>query len=45
MLEVAIHDNPEADIIIKTHPDTLKGSGCYYKDILAHDNIYKLHTI
>jgi capsular polysaccharide export protein len=40
MLQAAIDENPGADIIIKTHPDTLAGAGCYYKEILPHDNIY-----
>ena len=41
MLECAIKENPEADIIVKTHPDTMTGrrSG-YYTKLKPHDNIY-----
>ena len=44
MLEAAIKENPDADIIIKTHPDaiapgTKKPLG-YYSTIVEHDNIY-----
>ena len=40
MLNSAIKENPNADIIVKTHPDTIAGSGGYYKGLKAHDNIY-----
>lgn len=41
MLQTAINDNPDADIIVKTHPDTMFGTrGGYYKDLKPHDNIY-----
>lgn len=40
MLECAIKENPDADIIVKTHPDTIAGAGGYYKGLKAHDNIY-----
>lgn len=40
MLESAIRENPDADIIVKTHPDTIAGAGGYYKGLKAHDNIY-----
>jgi len=40
MLQSAISENPDADIIIKTHPDTIAGRGGYYKGYKAHDNIY-----
>ena len=44
MLEAAIRENPDADIIVKTHPDTIaKGSSRktgYYSDLVAHDNVY-----
>jgi capsular polysaccharide export protein len=48
MLECAICENPDADIIIKTHPDamaqgTSRASG-YYTSIKPHDNIYTLTT-
>lgn len=44
MLECAIRENPDADIIVKTHPDimasgTTRKKG-YYSDIVPHDNIY-----
>ena len=40
MLECAIKENPDADIIVKTHPDTIAGAGGYYTGLQAHDNIY-----
>ncbi len=42
MLNAAILENPDADIIVKTHPDTIarKGKGGYYTGIKEHDNIY-----
>lgn len=42
MLKAAIEDNPDADIIVKTHPDTMAGAGGYYKNLIPHDNIYTL---
>lgn len=41
MLECAIKENPDADIIVKTHPDTMSGkrSG-YYTGLKKHKNIY-----
>ena len=42
MLEDAITENPNADIIVKTHPDTIAGAGGYYKGLKAHDNIYTM---
>ena len=46
MLTSAIMDNPDADILVKTHPDTLAGKKekkkGYYQDVKAHDNIYKV---
>ena len=44
MLKAAIDENPDADIIIKTHPDTMAGRGGYYTDIEPHDNIYTQTT-
>ncbi len=46
MLETAIKNHPEADIIIKTHPDALtkgttRNSG-YFTHITPHDNIYTI---
>lgn len=40
MLKAAIDENPDADIIVKTHPDTIAGAGGYYKGLKAFDNIY-----
>lgn len=40
MLDCAIRENPDADIIIKTHPDTIAGAGGYYKGYKPHDNVY-----
>lgn len=41
MLDSAIKENPNADIIVKTHPDTISGTGGgYFKGLKAHDNIY-----
>ncbi len=46
MLKAAIEENPEADVIIKTHPDTIGTNSikpkCYYRNIKSHDNIYRL---
>lgn len=49
MLGAAIKENPEADIIIKTHPDTIGKMSirpkCYYANIENYDNydnVYKL---
>lgn len=44
MLQKAIDENPDADIIIKTHPDTIVGRGGYYTDIKEHNNIYRQTT-
>lgn len=40
MLQTAIKENPDADIIVKTHPDTIAGTGGYYKGVKQHNNIY-----
>ena len=41
MLKSAIEENPNADIIVKTHPDTKTGSRTgYYSDLEQKDNIY-----
>ncbi len=42
MLEKAIAENPDADIIVKTHPDTLTGrnQGGYYTKLKSENNIY-----
>lgn len=41
MLNMAIKENPDADIIIKTHPEIITGTRKgYYSNITSHDNIY-----
>ena len=40
MLNDAVKYNPNADIILKTHPDTKTGASGYYVNIKPHDNIY-----
>lgn len=47
MLEKAITENPDADILVKIHPDTLDGKRggvkkSYYGDRLQGANIYKI---
>ena len=42
MLNKAINENPDADIIVKTHPDTIAGSGGYYTGLKQKDNIYPI---
>lgn len=46
MLEAAIKENPNADIIIKTHPDAIGDLStkkkCYYQDIESKNNVYKI---
>jgi capsular polysaccharide export protein len=44
MLNAAIEENPNADIIIKTHPDTMAAGTTrktgYYSNLTSHNNIY-----
>ena len=43
MLDAAILENPDADIIVKTHPDIIAAKGRkkgYYSQLKAHGNIY-----
>lgn len=41
MLQTAINENPDADIIVKTHPDTMSGArGGYFTGLVPHDNVY-----
>ncbi|WP_424244600.1 capsular polysaccharide export protein [Elusimicrobium posterum] len=43
MLTQAIEENPDADILVKTHPDTLAGSSmCYYLKVKQEGNIFTL---
>ena len=45
MLECAIKENPDADIIVKTHPDSISsGRSGYYAGMKEHDNVYKITT-
>lgn len=45
MLECAKKENPDADIIVKTHPDTMAGKrGGYYTHLKEQNNIYLLKT-
>lgn len=45
MLQCAIKENPDADILVKTHPDTMTGhrSG-YYSSLKESNNVYKVTT-
>ena len=41
MFQKAVEDNPGADIIVKTHPDTAAGIAlCYYSKVKQENNIY-----
>ena len=45
MLNCAISENPDADILVKTHPCALQGGFYgkgYYQDLKTHDNIFKI---
>jgi len=46
MLQAAVEENPDADVLVKTHPDTMAGKKAekkgYYQDLVEHDNIYKV---
>ena len=43
MLESAIAENPDSDIFIKTHPDSIaRQRGCYYADIKNQGRIHKI---
>lgn len=43
MLQKAVSENPDADIIVKTHPDTMSGNReGYYTGLEQHDNIYPM---
>ena len=45
MLQCAIEENPDADIIVKTHPDTMTGNrGGYYTGLKQERNIYTQTT-
>ena len=43
MLEEALAQNPDAQIIIKTHPDSIsRQRGCYYSSVKESDRILKI---
>ncbi len=43
MLATAVRENPDADILVKTHPDTLTGvKKGYYDGIAEHDNVFRV---
>lgn len=46
MLEAAKRENPDADILVKTHPDTIVGKKGekkgYYQDVKEEGNVYKV---
>ena len=43
MLADAIRDNPDADILVKTHPDTMTGKRAgYYDEVREGDNIFRV---
>ena len=43
MLEEALAQNPDAQIIIKTHPDSIsRRRGCYYSSVKESDRILKI---
>ena len=48
MLDAAIEENPNADIIVKTHPDAIapgtKRPLGYYSELQEHDNVYLLRA-
>lgn len=48
MLDMAIKENPDCDIIIKTHPCVISGiktyKNGYYNTVTEKDNIYKVTT-
>lgn len=43
MLEDAKRENPDADILVKTHPDTMTGRrGGYYVDVKEEGNVFRV---
>ncbi len=42
MFKDAIAENPDADIVVKIHPDIIAGTGGYYTGLTSHDNIYTI---
>lgn len=44
MLDAAIKENPGADIIVKTHPDTIAGRGGYFTKLISQGNLITQKT-
>ena len=43
MLDAALAENPDATVIIKTHPDSIaRQRGCYYADVKSGGRIHKI---
>lgn len=42
MLKIAIQENPTADILVKTHPDTISGYGGYYSGLKGQKNVFPI---
>ena len=43
MLKAAMDENPDADILVKTHPDTMTGARKgYYDNLVEHDNVFRV---
>lgn len=43
MLEDAVKENPDADVLVKTHPDTMTGARKgYYDGLIDHDNVFRV---
>ena len=43
MLETAMRENPDAEILIKTHPDSIhRGRGSYYAHVRSEGRIHKI---
>lgn len=43
MLEDAVRENPEADVLVKTHPDTLaRACGGYYGQVAGREGLYRV---
>lgn len=43
MLRDAVRDNPDADILVKTHPDTMTGRVLgYYDKVVEKDNVFRV---
>lgn len=41
MLETATKENPDADIVVKSHPYAVAGIKGYFNDLTENDNIYR----